>query len=110
MPLDSLIQAQEISEGGLVMEDENVSVTSALVEHPPVEPSIAFRFDTADRSIVISGDTNYSESLIELAQGADVLVHEPWKGDEAWRKITELPGLDRSGRERHSDRQGKALL
>ena len=76
VPLESLIQAQEISEGGRVMEDENVSVTSALVEHPPVEPSFAFRFDTADRSIVISGDTNYSESLIELAQGADVLVHE----------------------------------
>jgi ribonuclease BN (tRNA processing enzyme) len=74
--LEPLIQAYEISEGGLVMEDENVSVTSALVEHPPVEPSFAFRFDTADRSIVISGDTNYSESLIELAQGADVLVHE----------------------------------
>jgi ribonuclease BN (tRNA processing enzyme) len=74
--LEPLIQANEISEGGLVMEDENVKVTSALVEHPPVEPSFAFRFDAADRSIVISGDTNYSESLIELAQGADVLVHE----------------------------------
>jgi ribonuclease BN (tRNA processing enzyme) len=48
--LEPLIQAHEISEGGLVMEDENVSVTSALVEHPPVEPSFAFRFDTADRS------------------------------------------------------------
>ena len=76
VPLSPLMQANEIREGGLVMEDENVRVTSTLVEHPPVEPSFAFRFDAADRSIAISGDTNYSESLIELAQGADVLVHE----------------------------------
>ncbi|WP_207955873.1 MBL fold metallo-hydrolase [Rubrobacter marinus] len=76
VPLASLMRANEISEGGLAMENENVKVTSALVEHPPVEPSFAFRFDADDRSIVVSGDSNFSESLIELAQGADVLVHE----------------------------------
>lgn len=75
-PFAPLIRANEIGEGGLVTEDENVRVTSILVEHPPVEPSFAYRFDSADRSIVVSGDTNYSEALIELARGADVLVHE----------------------------------
>jgi hypothetical protein len=44
--------------------------------HPPVEPSFAFRFDTPERSIVISGDTARSEGLITLAKDADVLVHE----------------------------------
>ena len=39
-------------------------------------PSFAYRFDTADRSIVISGDTARSDALIALAKGADVLVHE----------------------------------
>ena len=39
-------------------------------------PAYAYRFDTADRSIVISGDTARSENLIKLAEGADVLVHE----------------------------------
>jgi ribonuclease BN (tRNA processing enzyme) len=57
------------------MQDEHVKVTSALVEHPPLVPSFAFRFDTADRSIVISGDTARSDRLVELAKGADVLVH-----------------------------------
>jgi ribonuclease BN (tRNA processing enzyme) len=65
-----------MSQGGLVMRDDNVRVTCALVDHPPVVPAFAYRFDTADRSIVISGDTNRSENLIKLAQGADVLVHE----------------------------------
>lgn len=75
-PFVPLVRANEMSEGALVVEDENVKVTSTLVEHPPVEPSFAYRFDTDGRSIVVSGDTNYSEALIELARGADVLVHE----------------------------------
>jgi ribonuclease BN (tRNA processing enzyme) len=51
-------------------------VTCALVPHPLVAPAYAYRLDAADRSIVISGDTAYSEDLIALAKGADVLVHE----------------------------------
>lgn len=59
-----------------VFEDENVKVTATLVDHRPVFPSFGFRFDTADGSIVFSGDTGPDENLIELAQGADILVHE----------------------------------
>lgn len=71
-----LVFAHEYAEPGLVMQDERVRVTAALVPHGPVKPAFAYRFDTAGRSIVISGDTAYSEALIELANGADVLVHE----------------------------------
>ena len=67
------------------MQDERVKVTAALVEHPLVTPAFAYRFDGPDRSIVISGDTTKSDRLIELARGADVLVHEAM-----W-----LPGIDR---------------
>jgi ribonuclease BN (tRNA processing enzyme) len=65
-----------------VMEDENVRVTATLVDHPPMAPSYAFRFDTADGSVVFSGDTGPSQNLITLAKGADVLVHEAF--DLAW--------------------------
>lgn len=74
--LAPLVYPHERREGGDVMRDERVRVTSALVAHPEVSPAFAYRFDTADRSIVISGDTAKSEALIALARGADVLVHE----------------------------------
>lgn len=59
-----------------VFENSDVKVTATLVEHPPVFPAFGFRFDTAEGSVVFSGDTGVSENLIELAAGADYLVHE----------------------------------
>ncbi len=75
-PLSPLIVPHEITRGGPVMQDANVKVTAALVEHPLVKPAFAYRFDCPDRSIVFSGDTRPSENLIALARGADILVHE----------------------------------
>jgi ribonuclease BN (tRNA processing enzyme) len=62
-------------DAGRVMRDEKVTVTAALVDHPATVPALAYRFDGPDRSIVISGDTVRSSALVELARGADVLVH-----------------------------------
>lgn len=75
-PLAPLIRPHEITAGGEVFRDDRVRVTAALNDHPPIRHSFAYRFDTADRSIVISGDTLYSENVVKLARGADVLVHE----------------------------------
>jgi len=75
VPLAPLVHVHELRGGGEVMHDDNVRVTAAVVDHPPVTPSFGYRFDAADRSIVISGDTTPSENLIKLAKGASVLVH-----------------------------------
>ncbi|MGH3628490.1 MAG: MBL fold metallo-hydrolase [Sciscionella sp.] len=75
-PLDELIEPVEVTGDGPVYEDANVRVTAALVDHPPIRTALAYRFDTADRSIVISGDTTPCDNLVRLARGADVLVHE----------------------------------
>src|SRR6266850_4151198 len=91
VPLVPLVHPHEMSQGGLVMRDENLRVTCALVDHPPVVPAFAYRFDTADRSIVISGDTNRSENLIKLAQGADVLVHEALYVPAVDRLVARVP-------------------
>jgi ribonuclease BN (tRNA processing enzyme) len=75
-PLAPLIRPHEIMRAGLVMEDDRVRVTCTVVDHPLVPLALAYRFDCGDRSIVISGDTRASDALVQLARGADVLVHE----------------------------------
>ena len=84
-PLAPLVYPHELAGAGPVVSDANVKVTATIVTHPLMEPAFAYRFDCPDRSIVISGDTAFSESLIQLANGADVLVHEAMY----------LPGVDR---------------
>jgi ribonuclease BN (tRNA processing enzyme) len=91
VPLVPLVHVHEFAEGGVILEDKNVSVTAALVDHPPVVPSFGYRFDGPDRSIVISGDTAPSDKLIELAQGADVLVHEALYEPAVDRLVANVP-------------------
>jgi ribonuclease BN (tRNA processing enzyme) len=83
-PLKPLVKVRETKAGGVVYEDARVKVTSALVDHYTVKPAFAYRFDTAARSVVISGDTTYSDSMANLANGADLLIHEAMY----------LPGVD----------------
>lgn len=83
-PLLPLIHVQERTAAGLVHQDGQVRVTSAAVDHYTVKPAFAYRFETPTRSIVISGDTTYSENLVRLARGADLLIHEAMY----------LPGVD----------------
>ena len=75
-PLVPLVRPHEITAGGEIFKDDRVRVTAALNEHPPMVHSFAYRLNTADRSIVFSGDTRMSEHVIALARNADVLVHE----------------------------------
>lgn len=90
-----LVRPHELSQGGPVMADDAVRVTAALVHHPPVVPSFAYRFDSVDRSIVISGDTTPCDNLIRLARGADVLVHEAMHAPAVDRLVAGVPNAPR---------------
>jgi len=79
-----LVTIHEFAKPGVVLMNDEVKVSSCRVRHPPITQAYAYRFDAADRSIVISGDTAYSPELAEFAKGADVLVHE----------IMYLPGIE----------------
>lgn len=74
-PLEA-IDVTEVPDAGAVMADDNVKVTAAVVQHPPVKPALGYRFDFHDRSIAFSGDTVPLDAVAQLAKGADVLVHE----------------------------------
>ena len=47
-----------------------------LVDHLPIDPAFGFRFETKDKSIVLSGDTKPCENVIKNSHGVDILVHE----------------------------------
>jgi ribonuclease BN (tRNA processing enzyme) len=91
VPLAPLIRVHEVHESGPVMADDNLRVTATLVDHPPVVPAFAYRFDGADRSIVISGDTAPSQNLVKLAAGADVLVHSVMYPPAIDRLVARVP-------------------
>lgn len=60
---------------GRIYDDGVVRVDALAVEH--VTPSaFGFRFQTPDRTIVVSGDARPSPSVIEACNKCDVLVHE----------------------------------
>jgi ribonuclease Z len=67
------VNAHEIS-AGVVYKDANVTVTAFPTTH--AMESYGYRFDTPDRSIVISGDTSPTEATISACRGCDVLIHE----------------------------------
>ena len=60
----------------IVMDDGHIRVTAVAVTHGWAAPALAYRFDTADGSVVFSGDTSVNENLIALARNADILVHQ----------------------------------
>ena len=61
---------------GTVYDRDGVRVTAFPVQHGAWKHAYGYRFDTSDRSIVLSGDTRPSESLVAAARGCDVLIHE----------------------------------
>ena len=69
------VNAHEI-EPGEIYRDGNVTVTAFAVSHGAWQFAFGFRFETADRSIVITGDTIATDAVVEACNGCDILVHE----------------------------------
>ena len=69
--LDSAFDASTV-----VWNDGEVKITMFKVDHYPVIPAVGYKFEYKGRTLVISGDTKYSESLAEQAVGVDLLLHE----------------------------------
>ena len=75
-------------EDGWSQEGDDWRLGAFRVNHEPVDQAFGFRIDSGAKSIVVSGDTRYSENLIANSQGVDLLVHEAYSrvGMEARRK------------------------
>ncbi|GAT07266.1 ribonuclease Z [Mycolicibacterium novocastrense] len=68
------VEVHEYTEGEVWNRDD-VTIRVAPTDHRPVTPTIGFRIEHADASVVLAGDTVPCESLDELAAGAGALVH-----------------------------------
>ena len=65
---------------GVVYQDANVKVTAFAVHHGSWKEALGYRFDADGKSIVISGDTRPTESVVEACNGCDILIHEVYSG------------------------------
>jgi ribonuclease Z len=63
-------------ESAVVLDEDGLRIFAFPVDHRPAQPAFGYRFEWGGRSVVVSGDTAKSESLVKHAKGADVLVHE----------------------------------
>ena len=74
--LRKLLIAKDIDADGVVLKTDDVTITAFRTPHPPIMDNFAYKFETADGTIVFSSDTEYNPKLGEFAKGCDVLVHE----------------------------------
>jgi ribonuclease BN (tRNA processing enzyme) len=75
----SLVTVHEITPG-IVYRDDRVTVTAFAVPHGAWEQAFGYRFQTPDRTIVISGDTGPQSHIEDQCRRCDVLVHEVYSG------------------------------
>src|SRR6266480_1745897 len=77
------IDAKEIEQGE-IFNDGLARVSAFLVDHGAVKPAFGYRIDSANHSVVISGDTKFCQTLVDFARGADCLIHAAWSA--GWKK------------------------
>jgi ribonuclease BN (tRNA processing enzyme) len=80
------VNAHEIKPG-LIYGDLNVNVTAIPVRHGDMKDAFGYRFETSDRTIVISGDTAPIDTIVENSCGCDVLIHEAYS-QETYSKVS----------------------
>ena len=57
-------------------DDGQIRVLAVAVHHEPVPDAVAYRIETPDATVVVSGDTRVCSEVEHLSIDADLLVHE----------------------------------
>ncbi len=69
------LQSKTIEEG-VIVDQDGLRITAFEVSHPPIEPAFGYRLDYGGRSVVISGDSLVTDKIVEISNGADVVLHD----------------------------------
>ncbi|MEI7026493.1 MBL fold metallo-hydrolase [Paenibacillus sp. y28] len=67
---------------GVIYDKDGIRITAFEVDHRPVYPAVAYKFEYNGKSVVISGDTIPVENMVKHSSGASLLVHEAY--NKAW--------------------------
>ena len=76
-------------------EVDGIAVTPREVVHPSGAPSLALRIETDNKVLAFSGDTEWVESLLPTAKGADLFIAECYgyettpRNHMSWKVIRE---------------------
>ena len=87
-------------EAGVVYEEDGLVVRAFPVDHSPVSPAFAYRFEYGGRSVVVSGDTVADDLLAEASQGADLLLTDALS-------MPIVQGMERAARDAGRNRNAK---
>jgi ribonuclease Z len=60
----------------LVLDRDGLRITAFEVDHAPIAPAYAYRFDYKGRSVLVTGDLKFHRPLTTAAKGVDVMVSE----------------------------------
>jgi ribonuclease Z len=91
-PTQGDLTAHDVDEGSF-FDRNGVRISAFLVDHGSAKPAVGYRIEYDGRVVVLSGDTAFSEHLIESARGADLLIHEViavQDGDPDMARVTAL--------------------
>jgi ribonuclease BN (tRNA processing enzyme) len=78
---------------GTTLDIEQVTVHAYGVDHAAGAPALGFRIRVAGRVIAYSGDTAWTETLIDLADRADLFICEAYTASRRIRYHLDLPTL-----------------
>ena len=60
----------------IIYQQDGITVTAFDVDHAPIEPAVGYAIEYKGKKVVISGDTKKNDLVVEMAQNADLLLHE----------------------------------
>lgn len=83
------IKTTEIGEG-VVFDEGGIKITAFPVEHVDGNPAFGYRLDAGNRSVLISGDTTYSDNVVKYGTHVDVMVHNVAAFSERMLKAGEM--------------------
>jgi len=90
-PAGYKVNVHEITQG-VIYRDSNIVVTAFNVHHGSWPQAFGYRFETRDKTIVVSGDCTYDDNLIRNAMNCDILIHEVYSAGG----FSKLPPADQA--------------